>query len=477
MDGQIREWEAPSAVKLRQWNAPDTDRSISGFIRRFLTGPVNEDGDTSKRRDRPILSLGYTADGASVVFGAGDDSVFLLEREGSTHEELVPGDQSAYTNSTLRWSHDSVAFRMDFMLGAWEQTASVSSDGRRVAYVHKGTSIRLLDVHAADRWRKARIGEESDFRSGWAGPVAVSLDPTGCWVAAAMWGGRIEIWEFATARLARAWRAYEGPVRWISDHSLDLFISITWSPDGRLLTSTHKSGAIHLWDAATGEAVLGLDGHAGGTLTVTFSPDGGTLASCGFDATALLWDVRKAYGSLKSSQRQLGPKEFEVLWEDLAGGDATRAHNSLRTLVANPAAAMPLIRKRIQPLAAADPEDVRRFVKKLDADDFGAREDADRALRVMGEAAEEELGKVLEGDPSLEVRMRVQSIRGARPAMPIRTFPSEQLRTLRACQILGEIGTVEALELLLRIEKESRSSIEKAEAKAAHARLEAREPK
>jgi WD40 repeat protein len=67
-----------------------------------------------------------------------------------------------------------------------------------------------------------------------------------------------------------------------------------YSPDGRLIATTHNDGTARLWDAATGERLHILEGHDGWINLSAFSPDGRWLATTGDDGTVRVWDVAAA---------------------------------------------------------------------------------------------------------------------------------------------------------------------------------------
>ncbi|MEW6491081.1 MAG: NB-ARC domain-containing protein [Cyanobacteriota bacterium] len=74
--------------------------------------------------------------------------------------------------------------------------------------------------------------------------------------------------------------------------NLENILSVTFSPDAKLLATGDINGDICLWQAADGKRCLNLKGHAGGVLSVAFSPDGQTLVSGSYDHAVRLWDVR-----------------------------------------------------------------------------------------------------------------------------------------------------------------------------------------
>ncbi|MBY0527736.1 MAG: hypothetical protein K2R98_30340 [Gemmataceae bacterium] len=127
-----------------------------------------------------------------------------------------------------------------------------------------------------------------------------------------------------------------------------------------------------------------------------------------------------------------------------------------------------MLDRRLRPASEPSPESINRLVADLDSDLFLTRQKAREELEKLGEAAEVALKKKLGDRPSLEMKRNIEQI--------LARMPTQSLRTLRAVEVLEQIGSPEAKQVLeplakgmcgLRLMVEARASLERLKAQSA----------
>jgi WD40 repeat protein len=234
----------------------------------------------------------------------------------------------------------------------------------------------------------------------------------------------------------------------------------TFSRDGRFLATTVAGDIVQIWEVASWTKRSELQGHRDQVTALAFAP-GGQLLTGSLDTTVLAWDLRPP--------RVAESVSLESAWNALAAGEAGEALRGEGRFLAAPADAVRSFAEKIKPAEALDPKRVQRLLADLDSDAFAVREAASKALERFDEQAIPYLEAALKATKSPEVRRRVSKIleqqRGA-------VLPAEQLRQVRAVQILEGIGDGAAKDLLTKWSGGPAGSRLAKEAAAALQRLE-----
>jgi hypothetical protein len=143
-------------------------------------------------------------------------------------------------------------------------------------------------------------------------------------------------------------------------------------------------------------------------------------------------------------------------------------------LAAAPDQAVSLLRERLKPAQAADPQRLRPLLADLDSEQFAVREKARRELAGLGDLAEPALRQALADKPTLETRRQIQALLDNLRA-PV-TRP-KLLQSLRAVAVLEDIATGEARRLLEELSKGAPASRLTREARASLERSRSSEPR
>lgn len=120
----------------------------------------------------------------------------------------------------------------------------------------------------------------------------LAISPDGKWLAAATGVpgkfGQINLIEMESERSAK-----------VLGTAHDLFLSVSFSPDGSTMAAGVADNTIRLLDFASGHETLKIEQHADWVMDVTFHSDGKHLISASRDKTARL--INRANGELEST--------------------------------------------------------------------------------------------------------------------------------------------------------------------------------
>jgi WD40 repeat protein/DNA-binding SARP family transcriptional activator len=106
----------------------------------------------------------------------------------------------------------------------------------------------------------------------------VSFNKDGTRLATASNDGTVKVWNVDT----------QTGGEWIN---LPGSVAVAYSPDGQLIATGSEGGNISTFDAASGQTLRVIEGHAATITALDFDPSGSMLASGSVDGTARAWDV------------------------------------------------------------------------------------------------------------------------------------------------------------------------------------------
>ena len=485
MDGTVGLWDVATGKDLRPQRghsgavaalalSPDGRTLTSGSwdrTIRFWDAATGAEVRPMSGHQSPVSSLVFASDGKTLASAGYDGAVRLWEPATGRELRHFTGD-------------DTVVFAMAF-----------SPDGRVLASVGEDDTLRIREVATGKEVRQRRggrarvssaafspdglllaIGDHFDgtvlLRDAGTGKElhrlgahsqqahSIAFSPDGELLASAGDDGTIRLWDVATGHL-RGLLGHEGAV-----------MSLTFSADGKSLASAGTDKTIRFWELATGKERRRFRDDHGWPRVITLSADGKRCFSGGADSTILIWDVWAEGSRTPPRPAALTTKELEAFWADLSRADARRGFRAMRALAAARGQGIALLGGKVRPAAAIDPCHLARLVADLDSNEFSVREKATQELQALGELAAPSLRRALEKQPSLELRRRVKELLDG-----LNQLPAEQVRGIRAVEVLEHTGSSEARQVLRSLAQGAPEARLTREAKASLQRLAKRTAK
>ena len=262
-------------------------------------------------RDGRVLS-GSSDQEAKIWDLSGSHDTRVLRVAG--HDDVIlDAAFSPAANQIVTASRDRTAKVWDFPAGTLKETlteghallissVSFSRDGERVL-TGAGTGDNTVRV-----WNRRSTTELVRLTN--TGPNGVAaLSPDGTLVATGGTDQTVQWWDAASGDLVRRLEGHAGDVT-----------AVRFSPDGKLLASADAAGRGFVWSVETGEPIHHLRGHTRKISAIAFLPGGKQLLSASTDQTVARWDL--STGEEDTSGLMRHPREVVAMDVSADGSQA-----------------------------------------------------------------------------------------------------------------------------------------------------------
>jgi WD40 repeat protein len=348
-----------------------------------------------------VSALCFTPDGKQMLIGTNDRKGRLLDVVTGTELRTFEGTEEAI------WC------------------MAISPDGKLVA-IGERSAVRVWDMATGRLLRPLGSGKPYD-----SGGFSLTFSPDGLLLATGE-NGCIRFWEAGTGK--EVFRVVEPAMGGVFDGA--------FSPDGRTLATSSWDGQVRLWELATGQIRCTFKGHTDRLFRVAFSRDGREVASGGVEGSVLVWDCT---GQSSKDRTAFASSELAALWDILGYGKVETAYQAKWKFVAAGQQTITFMGKTLRPIPKDSTSALKEAIANLEGKHPELRDAAMNELDCHGSLAEPALREGLTDDRSPEARARIEYLLEKQKS----NFPSGGLlRSLRAIEVLEQIGTPQARQLL-----------------------------
>ena len=474
-DNVVRRWNAATGEELGQFAEPSGTIAVRFSPDGSVIAFANSDGAIRLHGVAPRDELRLLPKSVAANFLAFAPDGKLLAARGSENVIRIYSVEQGSEVKQLTWTNGNPNAAGGVLVrypgvAATGQPIAFSPDGQTVAafvgpqnYVMRGGGgmpagnpfnyLRVWDVATGKEIRQFEVPAQRSV-------INLAFSPDGRIVAMENTDQTVSLVEMASGK-ERANFSIQAPsgqpqqiviggnVASIPAAPAPTGITMAYSQDGAFIACRGAGNSVRIWDIDNAKEAASFKGHDGAIVSLTFAADGKTLASGSADTTALVWDLTHIKREAPATV-EIAANTLDSLWNDLRSDDAVRAGKAVMALRAAPKQALPMLKERVKPADAPDVAKIDQWIRDLDSTNFPKRTTAIQELEKLGELALPALRKVLASSAPLETRRRVEPLI---EKLTTGTLTAEQVRTIRAIEVLDKIGSAESraqLEVLSR---------------------------
>lgn len=448
-------------------------------------GRLKSDSDsepTVRRLTEAQLAVCISPDGRRFTTSGQNRAIRQWSVEGNELAPLenAPGGWCVQYSPDGRWL---VGCGLDRLIRLWD-----AETGRQIRQLQGHTQIAWMAAFLPDGERLVSVSEDSTIRlwnviagteigqlTGHPGPVwCMALSNDGRWLVTGAADGTMRLWDLPAGKMVRRLDgthgggvgslAFSPDARTIAssgwqDHKVFLWEagtgrcrrqiphesgskSLLFTADGRTLVTAGNDRTIRLWNLTSNTPTPPLEGHTGTVNCVAMSSDTRFLVSASNDQTVRIWDMSRHRPD--SASRILPERQVESCWLALGHSDSKIAYEAMTSLAAAPDQAVALIRQRVRPAPSANSQRIADLIDLIGHPRYTVREQASRELEQFRDEAEPALRRALTR-PEAETRRRAERLL---KRIESRGIAPDTLRVIRCVELLEQIGTAEARQLL-----------------------------